>query len=58
MLSLYIPILVLGGLAAVFAIFSLVMGSLACRSAGIAPSLKRMNAGSTRRRQWLAAGSR
>ncbi len=29
MLSLYIPILVLGGLAAAFAIFSLVMGSLA-----------------------------
>ncbi len=29
MLSLYVPILVLGGLAAVFAIFSLAMGSLA-----------------------------
>ena len=29
MLSLYVPILVLAGLAAVFAIFSLVMGSLA-----------------------------
>jgi NADH-quinone oxidoreductase subunit A len=29
MLSLYVPILILGGLAAVFAIFSLVMGSLA-----------------------------
>jgi NADH-quinone oxidoreductase subunit A len=29
MLSLYVPILILGALAAVFAIFSLVMGSLA-----------------------------
>jgi NADH-quinone oxidoreductase subunit A len=29
MLSLYVPILILGGLAAVFAILSLVMGSLA-----------------------------
>jgi NADH-quinone oxidoreductase subunit A len=29
MLSLYVPILILGGLAAVFAIFSLIMGSLA-----------------------------
>jgi NADH-quinone oxidoreductase subunit A len=29
MLSLYVPILILGGLAAVFAIFSLVAGSLA-----------------------------
>jgi NADH-quinone oxidoreductase subunit A len=29
MLSLYVPILILGGLSAVFAIFSLVMGSLA-----------------------------
>jgi NADH-quinone oxidoreductase subunit A len=29
MLSLYVPILILGGLAAFFAIFSLVMGSLA-----------------------------
>jgi NADH-quinone oxidoreductase subunit A len=28
MLSLYVPILILGGLGAVFAIFSLVMGSL------------------------------
>src|SRR5450755_1910998 len=28
-MSLYVPIIVLGGLAAVFAIFSLVMGSLA-----------------------------
>jgi NADH-quinone oxidoreductase subunit A len=28
MLSLYVPILILGGLSAVFAIFSLVMGSL------------------------------
>ena len=29
MLSLYVPILILGGLAAVFAVLSLVMGSLA-----------------------------
>ena len=55
-MSLYVPIVVLAGLAAVFAIFSLVAGSLPAPSGGTGPSSRPTSAASSRPRQ--PSGSR
>ena len=58
-MSVYVPILVLGGLAAAFAVFSVTMGALAGPKRWNRAKLSHTSAGSSRRRsRSAAAGSR
>jgi NADH-quinone oxidoreductase subunit A len=57
-MSLYVPILVLGALAAVFALFSLVMGSLAGPKRWNRAKLEAYECGIEPTRRLLGSGSR